>query len=103
MNKNYRDKHAPLTVAQELLLIGQGSELGMAFVNEFMPLGPAAYPKIDQQACLNRIKEKLRYKDRYFVDGDGVPRVKPDFESEEKSRSALFGPSGENGGNNGGV
>ena len=95
MNKNYRDKHAPLTVAQELLLIGQGSEVGMALVNEFMPLGPAKYPKIDQAACLDRIKEKMRNKSAWYVGSDGRPYPKvPTEEEAAKSRIDLYGPSG---------
>lgn len=72
---SFRVKRQPLTVAQELMLIGQHSELGMAFVNEFMPLGPANYTHTEQQACLERIRECLREKQHWaVVDGKAVRR-----------------------------
>ena len=89
-SSSFYQKHQPLTIAQELLIIGQLSELGMAFVNEFMPLGPAKYPRIDQQACLERIKEKMKNKDKYYVDAEGHPQIKA-FEPEAKTRHDLFG------------
>ena len=93
MSNDFYKKHRPMTTAEELLLIGQHSELGMAFVNEFMPLGPASYPRIDQRACLERIREKLKNKQGWYVGTDGRPYpMAYTAEEEQQARRDLFGP-----------
>ena len=89
MNSNYRARHHQMSIEQEFLLIGQ-TELGAAFVNEFLPDGPANYPRDDQQACLHKIKAYLRQRSSWkVVDGHPIPIAYTEEESA-KARHDLF-------------